>query len=48
MMPPCSCGEFPAAGAKISPRVLVVDNELLVRWSLTTGLRLAVMERGVS
>jgi len=41
MMPTCSCGEFPAAGAEISPRVLVVDNEPLVRWSLTTGLRLA-------
>jgi two-component system, OmpR family, response regulator len=25
----------------MSPRVLVVDNEPLIRWSLTTGLRLA-------
>lgn len=40
MMPTCSCGKFPAEGAEISPRVLVVDNEPLVRWSLTTGLRL--------
>lgn len=41
MMPTCSCGKFPAAGAKNPPRVLVVDNEPLVRWSLATGLRLS-------
>lgn len=41
MIPTCSCGKFTDAGAKIPPRVLVVDNEPLVRWSLTTGLRLS-------
>ena len=41
MMPTCSCGEFPAAAAKFSPRILIVDNEPLVRWALTTGLQLA-------
>lgn len=41
MMTTCTCGEFPTAGAKYSPRVLVIDNESLVRWSLTAGLRLA-------
>ena len=41
MLPTPSGGGFPAAGAKSSPRILVIDNEPLVRWSLTTGLRLA-------
>ena len=41
MMPTYSGGEFPAAAAKFSPRILIVDNEPLVRWALTTGLRLA-------
>ena len=40
MMPTSTCGEFPAAAPKVFPRVLVVDGEPLVRWSLTTGLRL--------
>lgn len=35
----CSCGEFPAAPAKILPRVLVIDDEPLVRWALVAGLR---------
>jgi DNA-binding response OmpR family regulator len=34
-----SCGKFPDAHAKIPPRVLVVDDEPLVRWALVTGLR---------
>lgn len=41
MMPTSSNGGFSATGAESSPRVLVIDNEPLVRWSLTTGLRLA-------
>ena len=41
MMPTCSCGRFPALRAEIPRRVLVIDDEPLVRWSLTTGLQLA-------
>lgn len=37
----CSCGKFPAPPAKIPARVLVVDDEPLVRWSLVAGLRAA-------
>jgi DNA-binding response OmpR family regulator len=41
IMPTSSSGKIPALHAGIPPRVLVIDNEPLVRWSLTTGLRLA-------
>jgi DNA-binding response OmpR family regulator len=40
----CSCGKVPARLAKIPPRVLVVDDEPLVRWSLAAGLRAAGFE----
>lgn len=40
MMPTCTCGTFPAARAQIPPRVLVIDDEALVCWSLTTALQL--------
>jgi DNA-binding response OmpR family regulator len=46
MMPTYFRGEFPAAVARSSPRVLVVDNEPLVRWSLATGLRLSGFDAG--
>ena len=36
-----SCGNIPARTGKFPARVLVVDGEPLVRWSLATGLRLA-------
>lgn len=35
----CSCGEFPATRAEVLSRVLVIDEEPLVRWSLVAGLR---------
>ena len=35
----CSCGKFPATRAKNLSRVLVIDDEPLVRWSLVAGLR---------
>lgn len=35
----CSCGKFPATRAEILSRVLVIDDEPLVRWSLVAGLR---------
>lgn len=41
MDPNCSCGKFPARLAEIPPRVLVIDNEPLVRWSLKAGLKAA-------
>ena len=40
MTPDHSRGIVPAT-ARNHPRVLVIDNEPLVRWSLATGLRLA-------
>lgn len=40
----CSCGKSHARLAKIPPRVLVVDDEPLVRWSLAAGLRAAGFE----
>lgn len=41
MMITDSSGNIPARTGKFSARVLVVDGEPLVRWSLATGLRLA-------
>jgi two-component system response regulator PrrA len=41
MIRTCSCGEFSPARTEIPRRVLVVDDEPLVRWSVATGLRLA-------
>jgi DNA-binding response OmpR family regulator len=44
MDPSCSCGKFPARLAEIPPRVLVIDDEPLVRWSLKAGLKAAGFE----
>lgn len=44
MMSTCSCGKIPATRAKIPSRVLVVDDEPLVRWSLVAGLRHAGLD----
>lgn len=44
MISTCSCGKNPATRAKISPRVLVIDDEPLVRWALLAGLRHAGLE----
>jgi DNA-binding response OmpR family regulator len=35
----CSCGKIPPTRAKILSRVLIIDDEPLVRWSLVAGLR---------
>lgn len=40
----CSCGKFPTTRAKILPRVLVIDDEPLVRWSLVAGLQHAGLD----
>ena len=39
MMPPAARGKFRIVAAKSPGRVLVVDDEALVCWSLATGLR---------
>jgi DNA-binding response OmpR family regulator len=40
-MPSSCCGKCHTGRAKSPARVLIVDDEPLVRWSLSTGLRLA-------
>jgi DNA-binding NtrC family response regulator len=44
MQPLCTCGKVPGQPAKKSPRVLVIDDEPLIRWSLAAGLRMAGFE----
>lgn len=41
MRPPASSGKFRIARAELPGRVLVVDDEALVCWSLASGLRQA-------
>jgi two-component system OmpR family response regulator len=41
MMPSSSCGKVHSASAKFPARILIVDDEPLVRWSLSAGLRSA-------
>ncbi len=44
MMSVACGGKVPMPRAKLPTRVLIVDNELLVRWSLSAGLSLAGFE----
>ena len=39
MMPSCPCGRIRVACAEFRARVLIVDDEPLVRWSLSSGLQ---------
>lgn len=39
MMPPLTCAKVPTIPDKFPGRVLIVDDEPLVRWALATGLR---------
>jgi DNA-binding NtrC family response regulator len=41
MMPSSCCGKVHTASAKSPARILIVDDEPLVRWSLCAGLRSA-------
>ena len=43
-MPSTCCGKCPTGRAKSPTRILIIDDEPLVRWSLSTGLRLAGYE----
>jgi DNA-binding NtrC family response regulator len=40
VMPSSCCGKCPTGRAKSPARVLIIDDEPLVRWSLSAGLRL--------
>ena len=46
MPPTCSSGKFSRDRAGISPKVAVIDDEPLVRWSLVAGLRHAGFDAG--
>jgi DNA-binding response OmpR family regulator len=39
MISTCSCGDFCEGRAEIPARIIVIDDEPLVRWSLVAGLR---------
>ena len=41
VLPSSCCGKCPTGRAKSPARVLIIDDEPLVLWSLSTGLRLA-------